>query len=71
MDRRVLVGVLNVGAAGQALAVGLGGVGVDEGRLLHLDHGLVHAIHLLRRADRRGVGVPWHVEGDATTLLQP
>ena len=63
------MGVLNVGAAGETLAVGLGGARVDEARLLDCDQGLVNALDLLRRTDWRGVGVSRHVEGDATAML--
>ena len=70
LDRGVLVRVLDVRAARQALAVRLGGAAVVEGRLLHDDDGLVHAVGLLGRADGRRVGVAGHVEGDAPAVLR-
>ena len=70
LHRGVLVRVLNVGAARQTLAVGLGGAAVVEGRLLHDDDGLVDAVRLFGRADGGRVGVPGHVEGDASTVLK-
>ena len=70
LHRGVLVRIFDVGAARQTLTVGLGSPAIVEGRLFHDDDRLVDAVCLFGRADGGRVGVPGHVERDASAVLK-